>query len=119
MSKAKNNQRIKQSKMSINELQETINQQLAILIYFQNDNCPPCRSLRPKVETMTQADFPKMKLIFIDSFKNPELTAYFGVFAHPTLLIFFDGKEYIRSSKYVSTLELKSKIQRPYTLLFD
>ncbi|MFK7947681.1 MAG: thioredoxin family protein, partial [Saprospiraceae bacterium] len=124
--KQSNNQTIKQSnnqtiklKMSIKELEETINQQAAILVYFQNDHCPPCMSLRPKVETMAQVDFPKMNLTFIDSFKNPALTAHFGVFAHPTLLIFFDGKEYIRSSKYVSIPELKSKIQRPYTLLFD
>lgn len=105
--------------MSINELQESIDKQSAILVYFQNDHCPPCMSLRPKVETLLETDFPKMKLQFIDSFKNPELTAHSGVFAHPTLLIFFDGKEYIRSSKYVSIPELKSKIQRPYTLLFE
>ena len=105
--------------MSINELQQKIATEAAMLIYFQNDHCPPCMSLRPKVEAMIESDFPKIDLQFIDSFANPELTAQFGVFAHPTLLIFFDGKEYIRTSKYVSVPELKSKIQRPYTLLFE
>lgn len=105
--------------MTIKQLRQIIDQRSALLIYFQNDHCSPCISLRPKVEVMAKADFPKMHLQFIDSFQNPELTAHFGVFAHPTLLIFFDGKEYIRASKYVSISELKSKIARPYQLLFE
>lgn len=105
--------------MSIIDLQQTIQAAAAILIYFQNDQCAPCKSLRPKVEAMVKSDFPKMKLQFIDSFENPELTAHFGVFAHPTLIVFFDGKEFNRSSKYVSIAELQSKLKRPYELLFD
>lgn len=105
--------------MSITELQQKIDSEAAIMVYFQNDLCSPCVSLRPKVEALLASDFPKMDLVFIDSFENPTLTAHFGVFAHPTLLVFLEGKEYIRSSKYVSTAELKSKIERPYHLLFD
>ena len=105
--------------MSKNELETKIKEAAAILVYFQNDNCLPCISLRPKIEKMIQTDFPNMNLTFIDSFAHPELTAHFGVFAHPTLLIFFEGKEYNRSSKYVSISELQSKIERLYKLLFD
>jgi thioredoxin-like negative regulator of GroEL len=68
---------------------------------------------------MVKQDFPKMNLTFVNSFENPELTAQFGVFAHPTLIIFFDGKEYIRASKYVSIQELSQKIKRPYQLIFS
>jgi thioredoxin-like negative regulator of GroEL len=105
--------------MTTAQLQQKIQDKEAILVYFQNDNCPPCMSLRPKVQTMIEQDFPKMNLTFVNSFENPELTAQFSVFAHPTLLIFFDGKEYFRASKYVSTQELSQKIERPYQMIFE
>lgn len=105
--------------MTIKEIQEIIQSKSAILVYFQNDHCPPCMSLRPKVETLISQQFDKMDLLFVDSFANPELTANFSIFAHPTLLIFFEGKEYFRASKYISTQELSTKIKRPYELIFD
>lgn len=105
--------------MTTERLQQDVKNNKAILVYFQNDNCPPCMSLRPKIQTMVKQDFPKMNLTFVNSFENPELTAQFGVFAHPTLIIFFDGKEYIRASKYVSIQELSQKIKRPYQLIFS
>ena len=104
--------------MTTAQLEQKIKDNAAILVYFQNDNCPPCMSLRPKVQTMIAEDFPKMNLTFINSFENPQLTAQFGVFAHPTLLVFFDGKEYFRASKYISTQELSQKIERPYQMIF-
>ncbi len=99
------------------QLLETIKNENAILIYFQNDNCPPCLSLRPKIELMIEKDFSEMKLVFINSGDNPDISAHFKVFAHPTLLVFFEGQEYIRASKYVSVIELKTKIDRLYQLM--
>ena len=101
-----------------NELEEIIKGEDALIIYFYNDNCPPCISLRPKVKKMVREDFPKMKIFFINSEKHPELTAHHGVFANPTLLVFFDGKEFIRESKYVSIPELSQGINRIYNLMF-
>jgi thioredoxin 1 len=98
------------------QLLETIKNEPSILVYFQNDNCPPCLSLRPKIEEMIKNDFPKMKLVFVDSAANPTLSADFKVFANPTLLVFFEGQEFIRASKYVSVVELKGKIQRLYKI---
>ena len=99
------------------QLLEIIKNEPAILIYFQNDNCSPCLSLRPKIEEMIKNDFPKMKLIFVNSMNEPDLATHFNVFVHPTLLTFFEGKEFIRASKYVSVVELKGKIERLYEMI--
>ncbi len=100
------------------ELEEIIKREDALIIYFYNDHCPPCISLRPKVKKMVKEDFPNMKIFFINSEKYPELTALHGVFANPTLLVFFDGREFIRKSKYVSIAELSGEIGRLYNLMF-
>jgi thioredoxin 1 len=102
----------------LNELQSHINDQAAILVYFYNDNCAPCLSLRPKVIELIEKEFPKLKLVFVNSI-NRELPINYGVYDNPTLLVFFDRKEYIRESKYVAMPQLQKGIERYYKLMFD
>jgi len=103
---------------NIEQLLETIKSENAVLLYFYNDDCPPCLSLRPKVEALLDNSFPEMKLVFVNSKSHPEIPASYGVFANPTLIIFFDGKEFKRFSKYISTSELHQAIKRYYNIIF-
>ncbi len=89
------------------------------MLYFKNDQCGPCKVLRPKVQELIETKFPKLELIVVDSIQNPALSGEFQVFANPTLLVFFDSKEYIRKSKYVSIGELETEIGRLYAMMFD
>ncbi len=104
--------------LSLEELQQKIIDKPAILAYFYNDNCAPCHSLRPKIIDMKNEHFPKMELVFINSDKK-EIPANFSVYDNPTLLVFFDKKEYIRVSKYVSTHQLGEQISRYYDMIFN
>ncbi len=103
--------------MHLSDIEILIKDKQALLLYFQNDGCAPCVSLRPKVEEMVKSGFPEMHLKFIDAATNPSITAHFGIYGFPTLLVFFDGKEFRRLSKYVSIPQLKEAIERPYQLL--
>jgi thiol-disulfide isomerase/thioredoxin len=103
---------------TLEELQAIIGDKPAVLAYFYNDNCAPCLSLRPKVIDMVDKNFPKLELKFVNSDKR-EIPANYGVFDNPTLLVFFDRKEYIRVSKYVSTHQLAEQIQRYYDMIFE
>ena len=101
------------------ELTKLIENEPALLVYFYSDNCAPCISLRPKVEEMVDDNFEKMKLVFINSEIHPDITGSYGIFANPTLIIFLEGKEYRRESKYISIPQLEETISRPYDLLFN
>lgn len=101
------------------ELKELIENQPAVLAYFYSDKCAPCISLRPKVEDMVDKSFDKMELVFINSEKHPDITGSYGIFANPTLIIFLEGREYRRESKYISIPQLEETISRPYELMFD
>ncbi len=103
---------------TLEELQQLISDKPAVLAYFYNDNCAPCKSLRPKVIEMKEEHFPKLELHFVNSDKR-EIPANFGVYDNPTLLVFFDRKEYIRVSKYVSTAQLSEQIKRYYDMIFN
>jgi len=104
---------------SLDQVESMVQQEAATILYFYNDNCAPCHSLRPKVIKMVEEEFPKMKLAFINSEKYPELPARYQVFANPTLLLFFDGREFKRESKYISIPQLSEQIERPYKLIFE
>jgi thioredoxin-like negative regulator of GroEL len=104
---------------SLNFIQNQLNTTPAVLLYFFSDRCAPCISLRPKVEKLLNENYPAMELIYIDSEKQPEIAAHFGVFANPTLMLFFDGHEHQRLSKYVAIPQLDAAISRPYELLID
>ncbi|MBE0641653.1 MAG: thioredoxin family protein [Bacteroidales bacterium] len=99
-------------------VREILIKEPAVMLYFYNDHCAPCISLRPKVEYLLEQEFPMLKLVLVNGESEAMTSAAFGVFSHPTLIIFFEGKEYIRESKYVSIGQLDRAIRRPYDLLF-
>lgn len=93
-------------------------EEIPVMLYFYNDLCAPCKALRPKVELMLKEEFTEMKLIKINTAENPEFAAKYLVFSAPTLLVFFEGKEYIRESKNISIIELHDKVKRLYNMLY-
>ena len=91
----------------------------ALLLYFYNNNCAPCISLRPKVSELLTKEFPKMELAFVNAGVYPEIPAKYHAFTNPTLVLFFEGPEYKRVSKYISIPQLSETIGRPYGMIFD
>ncbi len=100
------------------DIQNFIQENSAVLLYFYNDSCAPCKVLRPKVKELVETDFPKIMFRLIHADQYAAASAHYGVFASPTLIVFFEGKEYIRESKNISISELHDKIERIYNLLF-
>jgi len=104
---------------SIQEFDQVLSENEAVLAYFSTENCSVCKVLKPKVVEMAREAFPKLKMIYIESDKLPELAAQNRVFAAPTVAVFFEGRETIRKSRAFGVDELKLEIQRFYTLLFE
>jgi thioredoxin 1 len=90
-----------------------------VLAYFYTEASSVCMELKLKVAKMITEVFPKMKMVIVESDKLPELAAQNRVFFAPTLIVFFDGRETIRESRSFGIEEMKSKIQRPYSMLFE
>ena len=91
----------------------------ALLGYFSNEACNVCKVLKPKVAELVKSEFPKIKLVYIKSDVFPEIAAQNQVFAAPTILVFFEGREYIRKSRNIGIGELFQEIQRPYSMIFE
>lgn len=103
---------------SLQEFDQLLAEQDAVLAYFSTEICSVCKVLKPKVIEMIAESFPKMKMVFIESDKLPEVAAQNRVFAAPTIIVFFAGRETIRKSRAFGIDELKAEISRPYSLMF-
>ena len=103
---------------SFDEFLKLKGEEPALLAYFSTENCNICKVLEPKVAELIQTEFPKIKLIYIKSDILPEVAAQNQVFAAPTILVFFEGKEYIRKSRNIGVGELQHEIERPYSMMF-
>lgn len=104
---------------SFDEFLQLKEKETALLAYFSTDICSVCKVLKPKVEELITAKFSQIKLAYIKSDKLPEVAAQNQVFAAPTLLIFFEGREYIRKSRNIGIGELEREIERPYSMIFS
>jgi len=90
----------------------------ALLVYFSTEACNVCKVLKPKVAELIHTEFPKLRTVYIQTDKLPEVAAQNQVFAVPTILVFFEGREYIRKSRNIGIGELEREIDRPYSMIF-
>ena len=105
--------------MTLEEIRNIIQTQNAVSIYFSGENCNVCKALQPKIKDMFNNSFPKVEQYYFDIDEYREIAVYFNVFSMPTILVFLDGKEFIRKSRNLSVSEFAKDFQRPYSLFFD
>lgn len=105
--------------MSLEELENIIKSEIGVLLYFSGENCNVCHALRPKFKELFDKKFPKIKQIYLDAHQNPKISAHFRVFTVPTMLIFLDGREFLREGRAVSLYQLEDRLSRVYNILVD
>lgn len=104
---------------SLEEFSRMKQEEPALLAYFSTDACNVCKVLKPKVDELVQDEFPQLKMVYVKSDVLPNIAGQHQVFAAPTILVFFDGREYIRKSRNIGIEELRREIDRPYSMIFS
>lgn len=102
----------------IEHFQNVIKNDTATLFYFSNDDCNVCKVLKPKVFELLQQSFQEIGFYYVDTKILPDVAAQSSVFTIPTILVFFDGNELIRKSRYIGIEEIKQELARPYEIMF-
>jgi thioredoxin-like negative regulator of GroEL len=103
--------------MTLVELQNTIRTEVGVLLYFSGENCNVCHALRPKFKALFDEEFPKIKQIYLDAHENPEISAHFQFFSVPTMIVFLDGREFVREGRAVSLHKMTEQLKRPYMIM--
>ncbi len=102
---------------TIENTNQIINENLAVMLYFSAPTCNVCHALKPKLLDAIEKNFEKFEIVSIDTSVEQEVSAHFGVFAIPTVLVFLDGKEFLRKSRHMSVDEVMREIKRPYDIM--
>ncbi len=102
---------------SLDELNEKLKDELALVVYFSSPSCNVCHVLRPKLMEALEKEYPSIGRYHADIALTPEIAAQFQVFSAPTIIVFFEGREFIRKGRAMSIDGMLQEIRRPYELM--
>ena len=100
------------------EILDILKNSKAVMLYFASTNCSVCEVLRPKIEDEISKKFSQIKQYYINSNQNLDIASFFNIFSSPTILVFFEGKEFKRYGRNISLDIFNSEIKRLYEMVF-
>ena len=104
---------------TIEVINKSIKENPAVMLYFSAPTCNVCHALKPKLLEAIESNFEQFKIVSIDTSVEQEVAAHFSVFAIPTVLVFLDGREFLRKSRHMSVDEVVRDIERPYLVMMS
>ena len=104
---------------TIQNIQNNIKENLAVMVYFSAPTCNVCHALKPKLLEAIETNFKEFEVVSVDVSISQDISAHFGVFAIPTVLVFLDGREFLRKSRHMSVDEVVREIKRPYDIMMS
>jgi len=102
---------------TIENIENSIKENLAVMVYFSAPTCNVCHALKPKLMQALESNFKEFIVESVDISVEEDIAPHFGVFAIPTVLVFLDGKEFLRKSRHMSVDEVVREIKRPYEIM--
>lgn len=75
------------------------------LLYFTQQQCPPCRQMQPMLDHLIERGFP---LQVVDATANPDIVRQYQVLGTPTFVLLKDGQELKRHSGVLSSYQINS-----------
>ncbi|WP_174616104.1 thioredoxin family protein [Virgibacillus ihumii] len=98
---------------AIEAVKDFINNQSLSFLYITTPNCSVCHGLKPQVQELMEK-YPEIALGSVNAQEVAEIAGKYSVFTAPVLLLFVDGKEYIREALIVHMDLLKEKMDKVY-----
>ncbi|WP_163969337.1 thioredoxin family protein [Oceanobacillus halotolerans] len=98
---------------SIDDIESFINKHTLAFLYITRPNCSVCHGLKPQVLQLMEK-YPEIQLGSIDTLEVEEVAGYFSIFTVPVLLLFVEGKEYVREARIVHMDLYEEKLDNIY-----
>jgi thioredoxin 1 len=102
---------------TLNDIEKTIQSRPAVMLYFSAPTCNVCHALKPKLFDAFEHNFDAFEILSVDISETPEIATHYSVFAIPTLIVFLDGREFLRKSRHMSVGEVIEAVRRPYEIM--
>ncbi|PKR77262.1 thiol reductase thioredoxin [Halalkalibacillus sediminis] len=99
---------------SVEEIDQWIDDKPLALLYIFGERCSVCHGLQPQVQNVIER-YPKVEMKQVNVNKVPDVAGRFSIFTVPVVLLFVDGKEYVREARVVPMEPFEEKINKIYT----
>jgi thioredoxin 2 len=83
-----------------------------VVVDFYADWCAPCKIMAPILDDLARERIGKILVTKLDTDRSPGATARFGIRGIPTLIIFRDGREFLRQTGAVPRKTLEGLVER-------
>lgn len=103
---------------TLNELQNFINNNTFAFLYVSSKNCSVCAPLSYKMEEIL-SQFPKINLRKMDLDELPEVGSTLSLFTVPMMILFIEGRETFRESRFVKINDFRDNIKRIYEIYYN
>ena len=102
---------------TIENINNVIKENIAVMVYFSAPTCNVCHALKPKLLEALDENFKEFVVESVDISVEEDIAPHFNVYAIPTVLVYLDGKEFLRKSRHMSVDEVIKEIKRPYDIM--
>ena len=97
--------------MAKQSFSDLINSDTPVLVDFYADWCGPCQTMSPVIKEVAERMGDKLKVIKIDTDRNPQVSAAYGIQGIPTFILFKGGKIVWRASGAMPRFQLEQALQ--------
>jgi len=98
---------------SMNTIDNFIHDNHMAFLYFSRPGCSVCHGLLPQIQAVMEK-YPSIQTAHINVEEVVEVTGRFSIFTVPVMLLFVEGKEYVREARIVHIDLFEKKINRIY-----
>ncbi|KFN02898.1 thioredoxin [Bacillus clarus] len=95
---------------TLEELVAYIKEQQLVLLFIKTENCGVCDVMLRKVNYVLE-DYDYVKKVEILLQDMQEISGQYLVFTGPTILLFHEGKEILRESRFISLENIERVLQ--------
>ena len=85
-------------------------------LYVAQEGCSVCHALLPKLRLLLEP-YPEIALAVADAQEVPQVASDYQIFSAPALLLFVEGRVYIREGRFVQFQKLAATLER--LILFE
>lgn len=90
-----------------------------LLILFGGKECNVCHVIKPKLIMLIEANYPKIKMVYVDCHVTTDVCSQQAIFSLPVVQIFFTGQKFIEEVRTFSLQKLIDDLARPYNMVFE
>lgn len=103
---------------TLEQVESFMNENTLAFLYISQPNCSVCHGLLPQVERLLET-FPHIHTAHVQTNELPAIAGRLSIFTVPVLLLFVEGKEFIREARIVHLDQLEEKLTSIYENFYN